>query len=83
MQSDRIENAVAINKALQIRFSAGYSPPEFRDTVHAMAYGKVNCAPLITGEVGLDGVASAFSALGDPEMHAKILIDPQSTAACA
>ena len=32
MQSDRIENAVAINKALQIRFSAGYSPLEFRDT---------------------------------------------------
>ncbi len=66
MQSDRIENAVAINKALQIRFSAGYSPLEFRDTLHAMAYGKVDCAPLITGEVGLDGVASAFVALGDP-----------------
>lgn len=83
MQIDRIENAVAINKALQIRFSAGYSPLEFRDTLHAMAYGKVNCAPLITGEVGLDGVASAFIALGDPEMHAKVLIDPGSTAAPA
>jgi hypothetical protein len=27
--------------------------------------------------VGLDGVANAFDALGDPERHAKILIDPQ------
>lgn len=79
MQSDRIENAVAINKALQIRFSAGYSPLEFRDTLHAMAYGKVDAAPLITGEVGLDGVDAAFTALGDPETHAKILINPQST----
>ncbi len=78
MQSDRIENAVAINKALQIRFSAGYSPLEFRDTLHAMAYGKVDAAPLITGEVGLDGVAGAFTALGNPETHAKILINPHN-----
>ena len=83
MQSDRIENAVAINKALQIRFSAGYSPLEFRDTLHAMAYGNVDAAPLITGEVGLDGVDAAFTALGDPESHAKILIDPESAVATA
>ncbi len=31
---------------------------------------------LITGEVGLEGVEAAFAALGDPETHAKILIDP-------
>ena len=29
---------------------------------------------------GLDGVDAAFSALGDPEAHAKILIDPRSEA---
>jgi hypothetical protein len=28
----------------------------------------------------LDGVANAFDALGNPEEHAKILIDPASTA---
>ena len=32
----------------------------------------------VTGTVGLDGVAGAFEALGDPERHAKILIDPTS-----
>ena len=83
MQSDRIENAVAINKALQIRFSAGYSPLEFRDTLHAMAYGRVECGSLITGVVGLEGVDAAFTALGDPETQAKILIDAQSTVATA
>ena len=30
--------------------------------------------------VGLDGVAGAFEALADPEVHAKIMIDPASTA---
>jgi threonine dehydrogenase-like Zn-dependent dehydrogenase len=40
----------------------------------------VDPRPLITGEVGLEGVATAFTALGDPERHAKILIDPRSTA---
>ena len=41
---------------------------------------RVNAAPLITGTVGLAGVAGAFIALGDPEKHAKVLIDPRSTA---
>ena len=47
--------------------------------LHMIAEGKVNCAPMITGVVGLDGVANAFDALKDPETHAKILIDPKST----
>jgi threonine dehydrogenase-like Zn-dependent dehydrogenase len=42
-----------------------------------IAEGKVNCSPLITGVVGLEGVTSAFEALRDPEQHAKILIDPK------
>lgn len=58
----------------------GHTPLEYRDTVHMIAEGRVNCAPLVTGIVGLDGVASAFDALRDPETHAKILIDPASAA---
>lgn len=45
-----------------------------------MRHPKVNCAPMITGVVGLGGVANAFEALGNPEQHAKILIDPRSAA---
>ncbi len=41
-----------------------------------LADGKVDASPLLTGTVGLDGVADAFAQLGDPERHAKILIDP-------
>jgi len=35
----------------------------------------------VTGTVGLAGVENAFDAIGDPEAHAKILIDPRSDAA--
>jgi threonine dehydrogenase-like Zn-dependent dehydrogenase len=76
MQLDRYEPALAIHKEIDVRFIFGHSPLEFRDTVHLIAWGKVDCAPLVTGIVGLDGVANAFDALADPELHAKILIDP-------
>jgi threonine dehydrogenase-like Zn-dependent dehydrogenase len=79
MQVDRIEPALAIHKEIDLRFVLGHSPLEYRDTVHMIAEGKVNCAPMITGVVGLEGVANAFDALKDPETHAKILIDPKST----
>jgi threonine dehydrogenase-like Zn-dependent dehydrogenase len=81
MKPDQIEPTLAINKEIDLRFVLGYSPLEYRDALHAIADGRIKCAPLITGHVGLAGVDAAFSALRDPESHAKILIDPGSTAA--
>jgi threonine dehydrogenase-like Zn-dependent dehydrogenase len=75
---DQITPAMAINKEIDLRFVIGYTPLEFRDTLHMLAEGDVDPRPLITGTVGLDGVDGAFAALGDPEMHAKILIDPRA-----
>jgi threonine dehydrogenase-like Zn-dependent dehydrogenase len=80
MGADTIRPSMAINKEIEVRFVIGYNPLEFRDTLQMLAEGKVNAAPLITGVVGLAGVDGAFTALGDPEAHAKILIDPRSTA---
>lgn len=80
MQSDRIEPALAINKEIDLRFVLAYTPLEFRETLHLIADGKIRCAPMLTGVVGLEGVDNAFNALGDPEKHAKILIDPASAA---
>lgn len=77
MEDDRIRPMMAINKELDLRFVLGYTPLEFRDTLAMLAEGKVDPTPLITATVGLDEVADAFSALGDPESHAKILIDPK------
>jgi threonine dehydrogenase-like Zn-dependent dehydrogenase len=80
MGADRIRPAMAINKEIDLRFVLGYTPIEFRDTLHMLAEGKVDPGPLVTGAVGLEGVESAFEALEDPEAHAKILVDPKSSA---
>lgn len=80
MSPDTIRPAMAIGKEIDLRFVFGYTPLEFRDTLHMLADGKLNATPLVTGKVGLGGVAAAFQALGDPEIHAKILIDPRSEA---
>jgi len=77
MQADTIEPVMGINKEIEMRFVLGYTPLEYRDALHLLADGKVNGDPLITGTVGLAGVAGAFSALGDPEQHAKIMINPR------
>jgi threonine dehydrogenase-like Zn-dependent dehydrogenase len=75
---DRFTPAMAINKEIDLRFVIGYTPPEFRDTLHMLAEGRIDPRPLITGEVGLDGVEGAFADLGDPERHAKILVNPRA-----
>jgi len=81
MGADKLRPSMAINKEIDLRFVLGYTPLEFRDTLHMIADGKVDVTPLVTGTVGLNGVAAAFDALGDPEAHAKILIDPKSDSA--
>jgi threonine dehydrogenase-like Zn-dependent dehydrogenase len=78
MGADRLRPSMAINKEIDLRFVLGYTPMEFRDTLHMLADGKLDVTPLITGTVGLNGVDQAFDALGDPDAHAKILIDPKS-----
>jgi threonine dehydrogenase-like Zn-dependent dehydrogenase len=77
---DQITPAMAINKEIDLRFVFGYTPLEFRDVLHMLAEGKVDPRPMITGKVGLDGVDAAFTALGNRDAHAKILIDPKSPA---
>jgi threonine dehydrogenase-like Zn-dependent dehydrogenase len=78
MGADRMRPAMAVNKEVDLRFVVAYTPLEFRDTLHMLAEGKVDARPLLTGKVGLAGVQDAFDALGRPEEHAKILIDPSS-----
>lgn len=78
--SDRLTPAMAINKEIDLRFAFAYSPLEYRQALHMLAEGQVRPDPMLTGRVGLQGVDAAFSALGDPELHAKILIDPRSDA---
>ena len=76
MSADTFRPSLAVNKELDLRFVVGYTPLEFRNTLHALAAGTIDAAPLVTGRVGLAGVPGAFETLANPETHAKILIDP-------
>ncbi len=76
MEPDRIEPMFGINKELNLQFVLGYSREEFTRTLHAIGDGRLAVEPLVTGTVGLDGVAGAFEALASPEVHAKILVKP-------
>jgi threonine dehydrogenase-like Zn-dependent dehydrogenase len=78
MGTDHFKPTLAISKEIDLRFVLGYTPLEFRDTLYLLADGKVDAAELVTATVGLDGVDAAFGALGNPETHAKIVIDPRS-----
>jgi threonine dehydrogenase-like Zn-dependent dehydrogenase len=81
MGEDRFRPSMAINKEVDLRFVIGYSPSEYRETLHMLAEGRIDAGPMVTGTVGLEGVEGAFAALGDPGRHAKILIDPQQPGA--
>jgi len=76
METDRIEPSIAITKEIELTFVLGYTPDEFAGTLHRLAEGVIDVSGLVTGTVGLDGVAGAFTALGDPEAHVKILVQP-------
>ena len=54
----------------------GYDPLEFAASLDAIATEQVDLAPLLTGVVDIDGVPQAFIDLGNPEAHAKILVEP-------
>ena len=76
MEADTIHPMLGISKELNLQFVLGYTPDEFAATLRHIAEDEIPVAPLITGHVGLAGVAQAFTDLASPERHAKILVHP-------
>jgi threonine dehydrogenase-like Zn-dependent dehydrogenase len=76
MEPDLMHPILGINKELSLQFVLGYEPHEFAATLFDIAAGRIAVEPLITGDVGVEGVASAFEELRQPEKHAKILVEP-------
>lgn len=72
---------VAIAKELRLTFVVYYAPEEFAEALRLMATGDFAWEPLVTGHVGLDGVQQAFAELENPELHAKVMVDPSLTRA--
>ena len=76
MQTDTIHPMLGIGRELNIQFALGYQPDEFAYALQAIADGRVDLSPWMTGTVGVDGVPQAFLDLANPEAHAKILVTP-------
>ncbi len=76
MEQDAISPMLGIVKELSLQFVLGYTADEFAATLGAIAAGAIATAPLVTGKVGVEGVAGAFEELGSPERHAKVLVEP-------
>jgi threonine dehydrogenase-like Zn-dependent dehydrogenase len=78
MEPDQVVPFFAIAKELSIQFALAYSTEEFAGALRAIAEGDIDVAPMVTGTVGLDGVAGAFEALARPDEQVKILVEPTS-----
>lgn len=76
VQPDAMHPFFGIAKEINVQFVLAYTPEEFAESLRMLAEGDVDVAPMITGEVGLDGVGAAFDDLADPERHCKILVTP-------
>jgi threonine dehydrogenase-like Zn-dependent dehydrogenase len=76
METDKSEPMLGILKELNVQFVLAYAPDEFASSLRLLAEGKVDAAPLVTGRVGIEGVARAFDDLANPEAHTKIIVEP-------
>lgn len=76
MQPDTVHPFFGVAKEINVQFVLAYEPAEFTASLQAIAEGRIDVAPLITGEVGLDDVGTAFDDLADPDRHCKILVTP-------
>jgi threonine dehydrogenase-like Zn-dependent dehydrogenase len=76
METDRSEPMLGIMKELNVQYVLGYTPDEFSASLRMLAEGQVDAASLVTGRVGIDGVAQAFNDLASPEAHTKIIVEP-------
>ncbi len=76
MEADTIRPMHGIVRELNIQFVLAYDPMEFSDTLRAIAEGELDVAAMITGSVDIAGIPGAFTELGNPDAHAKILVEP-------
>ncbi len=76
MEPDQIRPLLGITKEINLQFVLAYTPEEFAQTLHLLAEGLLVTDPLVTGKVGVGGVADAFRDLASPEAHAKIIVEP-------
>jgi threonine dehydrogenase-like Zn-dependent dehydrogenase len=76
LEMDAARPLIAINKELSMRYVLGYTPAEFSETLTLLGSGQLNVEGLVTDQVPLDEVITAFARLRDPNTDGKILVIP-------
>ena len=76
MEPDTVMPFFGTAKEINVQFVLAYDPAEFAESLRAIAEGEIDVGPLITSEVGLDGVSAAFDELAKPDTQCKILVTP-------
>jgi threonine dehydrogenase-like Zn-dependent dehydrogenase len=64
-------------RRIAVNFGHGPYEDAYDITLRRLASGEIDAEAIITGRVGLDGVAEAFTALRAPDEHVKILVLPE------
>ena len=76
MEPDTVVPFFGNAKEISLLFVYAYDLAEFAQSLRLLAEGEIDVSPLITGEVGLDGIGTAFDELAHPDAHCKILVTP-------
>jgi threonine dehydrogenase-like Zn-dependent dehydrogenase len=74
---DTITPVLALRKQLRFNFVYAYTQAEFAQTLHDIAEGRIDVAPMLSRIVGRSEVAAAFEELSQPNTLAKIIVDPR------
>lgn len=77
MEEDRLVPIAGTFKAASLRFVLGYQHRHFRLVLDLLGAGRVDPRPMITDEVTLADLPSAFEALRRPRDQVKVLIRPR------
>lgn len=78
MQPDNFQPIAAIMKEIDLVFTFGFTLEEYAEVLGHLASKShgLQVAPMITGRVGLSGVAAAFERLAHPDHDVKIVVIP-------
>ena len=74
MEPDTFQPVFGVLKELTLQFVVTYSPQEFEQAMHLIAEGTIDVSPMVTGQVGLNDIAQAFSDLSQADQHTKIMV---------
>ena len=77
MGSDTLLPAIAVVKAIDIRFTMCYEKRHFELIVDLMAQGRIDASGFVTGTVGFDAFTSKFESLKQPGEDLKVLLKPE------